>query len=357
MAVSSESEGTDAFYSPETKEIVVYGTDIDIYTQVVLVHELTHVLQDQHFDLSRSFNSDGADSLYKALGEGDATRIEDKYIESLDDDDQEAYYDAIDDSQDSADRSVDDVAPTLLQLFGAPYALGGPMTTIVESEQGVLALDTLFRNPVPSDEGLINVFALLDGERPKDVATPKVGNGEKLTDEGSGFGAITWYLVLASFIDPHVALHAVDGWGGDAYIGCSKNGDECIRADFVGDTPNDTNEMHAALDQWKQAFPPDKVTVTGNDAGVELSACEPDTVPTPRADAGEALSLPVARMQMLQGALDQGMPRDIAECFGARVMDRISLEKLASDKQSDLQDAFNVGMQVGRECAQEAGRA
>ena len=48
--------------------------------RVTLAHELTHVLQDQHFDLERLADPDfdRADEL-RAMAEGDAGRIEDAY--------------------------------------------------------------------------------------------------------------------------------------------------------------------------------------------------------------------------------------------------------------------------------------
>ena len=44
-----------AFYDPDAKEVVIRGGTkfLDVPHRVVLAHELTHVLQDQHFDLNR----------------------------------------------------------------------------------------------------------------------------------------------------------------------------------------------------------------------------------------------------------------------------------------------------------------
>jgi hypothetical protein len=47
----TSGESTLAFYSPESKTITVRGTTLDVATRVTLVHEMTHALQDQHFDL------------------------------------------------------------------------------------------------------------------------------------------------------------------------------------------------------------------------------------------------------------------------------------------------------------------
>src|SRR5262249_30029025 len=155
----------------------------------------------------RTFATDGADSFYRALAEGDATRIEDEYVDSLSDSEQNEYFDEQDADNDSARDDLSNVAPILLQLFGAPYALGEAMTSTVVQEKGVTALDNLFRKPPNSEEGLMNVFALLDNDKAREVATPKLNAGEKKIESGD-FGAISWYLVLAAFDDQKLALDA-----------------------------------------------------------------------------------------------------------------------------------------------------
>ncbi|MEY2467527.1 MAG: hypothetical protein QOF21_225, partial [Actinomycetota bacterium] len=199
------SGGTEAFYDSGEKEIVTRGTKLTVGLRVTLVHELTHALQDQHFDLNRSFATEGGNAFYQALAEGDATRIESDYITKLSDEEQTAYFDEQDTGFSEAEENLEDVSPSLLQLFDAPYALGEPMTTLIAEEQGVGALDKLFRHPPESDEGMFNVFTLLDGQKPKKVLAPKLAAGEKRTGSGD-FGSVSWYLVLASFVDQRTAL-------------------------------------------------------------------------------------------------------------------------------------------------------
>ena len=57
---SLQTSGVLAYYSPKTKKITVKGTSTDdISTRVTVAHELTHALQDQHFDL-RKLEKDAA---------------------------------------------------------------------------------------------------------------------------------------------------------------------------------------------------------------------------------------------------------------------------------------------------------
>ena len=81
-----------AYYDQDEDRIIIRGTEISPALSVTLVHELTHALQDQHFDLDREDESeDGGDEVFRSLVEGDATRVEDGYIASLSDDDRARY--------------------------------------------------------------------------------------------------------------------------------------------------------------------------------------------------------------------------------------------------------------------------
>ena len=74
------SEGTLAYYDPATEVVYVRGDELTPSVRVTVAHELTHVLQDQHFDLERLADPDYEryDGL-RAMAEGDAGRIEDAY--------------------------------------------------------------------------------------------------------------------------------------------------------------------------------------------------------------------------------------------------------------------------------------
>src|SRR6478752_7628880 len=81
-------QGSDvlAFYDSDRERIVVRGKHLDAEHRVTLAHELTHGLQDQHYDLTKlqdAADTGGADDALTALIEGDATRIEDAYYGQL----------------------------------------------------------------------------------------------------------------------------------------------------------------------------------------------------------------------------------------------------------------------------------
>ena len=129
-----------AFYSPKTKRVTVKGEDIDISTRVTLAHELTHALQDQHFDLTK-LDKEAArthsSSDLKAVVEGDAVRVQRLYEDQLSEADQAAYGQA--QSQDSATASDEikakGVPDSISTFFQAPYVLGPIMLALVESAE------------------------------------------------------------------------------------------------------------------------------------------------------------------------------------------------------------------------------
>jgi hypothetical protein len=82
-------EGILGYYSVDDKLIRIRGTTLTPATKTTLVHELTHALQDQHFDIGsqRKKFEDSEESekaaAFAALVEGDASRIENAYRQDL----------------------------------------------------------------------------------------------------------------------------------------------------------------------------------------------------------------------------------------------------------------------------------
>ena len=78
-----------AFYLPTKKKFFVRGTEVDTpNAKVTVAHELTHALQDQHFDLTKlekeAAKTHSSDAL-RSLVEGDAVRVQKLYLKTLPD--------------------------------------------------------------------------------------------------------------------------------------------------------------------------------------------------------------------------------------------------------------------------------
>jgi hypothetical protein len=336
-ALNDESDsGTLAFYDPSDKRVHVRGTKVTVGLKVTLVHELTHALQDQHFDLDDLLDDaddDGQATARRALAEGDATRIEDDYVDSeLSDADQQAYDDEHQGEVDQSEIGTADVPDFVQATFAAPYALGSPFVTMLVDKGGNKEVDRAFRHPPSTEEHLFDPVSFLAGERAK---APKLGL--KVDDDESGvLGPPTWYLVLGQRIDADQALDAALGWDGDTYGQFRLDGRTCIRAVFRGDTERDEDEMGAAIDAWAPKVPgghAQRVDVAGHPG---LEACDPG----PDLDLGVApissklLAVP-ATLGYLEADAAQVLPPAEARCYATTVLHGIGYERLSSDDQDE----------------------
>ena len=348
-----QTGGTTAYYDPDAQEMVIRGTKLTPGLRTTVVHELTHALQDQHFDLNRELESDSSSQFFDGLVEGDAVRIERAYFDALSEADQDALIAEENADGDESDKAVEGVAPALLQLFAVQYNLGEPMTSLVVAEDGVRALDALFRHPPGSDEGLFDPLAVLTHEKVKSVARPKLRRGESRTDSGD-IGPVTLYLVLSSFITERAAMTALDGWAGDSYVGYKRDNRTCIRIAIVGDTSPDVAAIGRAFTDWKAAFTGNLVTVTTTANRVEVDACEPDTIPKARPESAQSLVLPEFRFQLVNEVLNQGLSLDAGKCFAEQFPSasaKLSLDQLNPQSEEEAKPLQALGAELSRRCA------
>jgi hypothetical protein len=109
--------------------------------------------------------------------------------------------------------------------------------------------------------------------------------------------------------------------------------------------------MTNALTQWKAAFTENSAQISSTPDRVELDACEPNVVPKPRADAGDAIGLPVVRLQLLNELSSNNVPRKLAECVTRHVIATVPVATLNSDSQADAQKVFGIAQQIARACS------
>ena len=346
--------GTLAFYDPESERVRVRGTEMTVGMRVTLVHELTHALQDQHFDLDLLYDEDtdgGAATAYRALIEGDALRIEEAYTLDELSSDEQADYDTEYESQleDSLDATAD-VPAFISAAFAIPYALGQPFVLMLANDGGNDAVDDAFDEPPDTEDDLFDPASYLAREEDEDLDLGLPEDVEPF-DEGP-FGSPSWYLLLAERIDPKQAFDAALGWGGDAYAFFERDDRVCVRAGFVGDTAEDEAQMTDALDAWAEAMPGGAAERTDVDGHPGLEACDPgeevDMALTGRAQ--DALFVPslwgflVADASTVLGA-------DDARCYARTVLDTLTYEQITDPEgvafqgeefQATLTEAFEA---------------
>jgi hypothetical protein len=205
------TEGVAAFYDPARKRVFVPDGPLTPSLRVTLAHELTHALQDQHYDLSAMQDEapDDEASAHRALIEGDAQRIQQAYVGSLSDADMAQYREETKRAAAGSRRALEGVPPIIQAFFESPYVLGEGLMEALLLDGGPSRINQAFVEPPTSEEQLLDPFTYLDGDDPIEVAKPALGSGETEVDAGD-LGAITWYVLLAERLDPRTALRAVD---------------------------------------------------------------------------------------------------------------------------------------------------
>lgn len=316
-------QGTLAYYSHRTKRIDVRGTDLTPSLRVTLVHEMTHALQDQHFDLGRidKMALSGEQTGFQTLFEGDAVRVQEAYAATLTGADK-ASYDADQSSkQTSGKADLSGVPSALVTLFGAPYDLGPELLKVLISKNSNDSVDEAFRNPPVDEAQVFDPWVYLAHQQPDKVSTPAVPAGGKSFDSGD-FGALSWFVALSQRIDPHVALQAADAWAGDAFVAFQQNQRVCVLVDVHATSASAGARMASGFTQWARAMPAGAVTVTPKGTGLEVNACDPGPTAnlTPVATAADAMVLPVVRTEITLSTLHQGGTLPQARCAGTAVV-------------------------------------
>lgn len=338
-----QSSSVLAFYTPKDKKVYVRGTAVDTpKAKVTVAHELTHALQDQHFDLTKleeqATKRHSSDAL-RSLVEGDAVRVQKLYLDTLPAAEQQDY-----DSQNSSDvkeaqdqSDAADVPESLQVLLEAPYAFGDSMLQVVIADGKERALDALYEKPPANDLAYLLPTTLVDGSRFEAVSPPAVdGRGERKVGTEDTFGAFALYLVLAQQMPVADALRVADGWGGDAMVDYRKDGQRCVRAAFVGRTRGGTDAIGSALRTWASAQPAGSATVDDRNDRVVLSACDVDTPRAPALhDANEALALAANRDGVLGTFMEQGAPREAALCAADGVVRDAAFQPLLQQSVTD----------------------
>ncbi|HLF41117.1 MAG TPA: hypothetical protein VI854_06535, partial [Acidimicrobiia bacterium] len=323
--------GTLAFYSPETERVSVRGTELTLSVRATLVHELTHVAQDQHFDLGR-IEDDEAGWL-RTVVEGDAERVLSHWVDQLDPA-TKAAYDAEGDTAEAPDLAG--IPEVLLAFFGAPYEFGYGFVEALTALGGNPSIDRALQNPPVSDEQVFDPFRYLARDVPLPVQAPVLRRGESKTGVDDGipddFGALTLFLMLSQRVDHREALRAVDGWGGDSYIGFERDGRRCVRLAVKGDTPADTDELTGTLDAWARSMPEGTASVKAHGGQAELTTCDPG--PEFKLGApqlGEAMSYPLLRTGAAIGLVGSGISWEESRCVAGGLSQRFTPDEFSME--------------------------
>jgi hypothetical protein len=262
--------GVVGFYNPETGELVVRGSAITPYVRLVLVHELTHALEDQHFDIDRKDLDDRDDESgtgFVALTEGSALRVEDLYRETLTDEERAAAEN--EEARLSQGIDLASIPRSVAQVIGFPYIFGPGLLASLEEDGGNARIDEAFADPPITSEQVLDPDAWLDGDAAPVGIPPPPADGE-VFDQGV-IGQWGLYMILGEEVGDRAAVEAAGGWGGDWYVAWRRGEEVCVRATIVMDTADDLRELAGALDEWAAAHR--DAEVARGEGDLTIAAC------------------------------------------------------------------------------------
>ena len=249
------TEQVAGYYDPKTREF--YLADwIDLDGQrPVMAHELTHALQDQHFDLRRfdkwpKHDSD-AELAAHALIEGDASLVMVQYL-ARSPLRQLSFIKSMVLGGGGATDQLDKAPRIIRETLTFPYFQGMTFATGVYKHGGWDEVSAAFKNLPKSTEQILHADKYFAGEEPRKVAlkdiSPALGKGWKMADNDVE-GEWGYYLLLDEFLKSgDESRKASEGWGGDRYAlftGPNER-DALIAQKAVWDTEQDAREFFDA---------------------------------------------------------------------------------------------------------------
>jgi hypothetical protein len=282
-ANDTQAADTIAFYDPDSKKVYVRGAGaFTIETRVTLAHELTHVLQDQYFDLPKlqkkaADSKTGSSDAFTALQEGDAVHVENKYVAAQSPTERKEYDRLSNATSDAANNRTKDVPAVVGTLFGAPYIFGPQIIEVLESNGGNTAINNALTGPTPSTRIYLDPTAL--NETPTMPPVPALQAGEKKLSTGSGnnnddeFDDFTLYLMLGAHVDTTSALRAADAFSAGSEVLYTKSGKTCFRAAVDSASPAGEALLHSVLQRWTRAMP--EAAIDSANGQVVFHSCDP----------------------------------------------------------------------------------
>lgn len=314
--------GIVGLYVSEEKTLYVRGTELTPYVRSTVVHELTHALQDQHFDLDGLFEKapDGDDTALRGLIEGDAVRVEENFQSQLSPQDKQAYDAA---SQTAVARAEDADVPAVLQhLQEIPYVLGPGLLDVLLQQGGNAAVDRAFHTPPVSEAQLADPVHVPLDRRPVKVADPALPPGADELDEATPFGQMSLFQVLGAKLGYSRAWAAVQGWAGDRSRTYRQDGRTCVAVDVQMADAAAGGRVTAAARAW--AAGNDRTVVEQEGTSLHLRACDPGSEAVAAPVEPDAFEVLAARAQLGHYlVVQQRVPPRFAECLSRVVVARL----------------------------------
>lgn len=253
-------EQVGAYYDPATRSVNFPIGSISIQElQVIIAHELTHVLQDQHFGLDRLLSSaTNSDNLlaHQALAEGDATLVQ--YLWFF-----ERTGRAISDAQlqrfinniiNTAVNPTDEIPDFLFEQQIGIYFRGMAFVFELKKRGGWATVNRAYTTPPMSMEHILHPDKYFAGESLEEIALPDFANEPfsrdwELLDQDT-LGEFGLRIIFNTFDVNTPSYAAAAGWHGDQYVVLKHRQDNtpALVLFTTWDTEQDATEFKAAYE-------------------------------------------------------------------------------------------------------------
>jgi hypothetical protein len=259
------------FYDTSAKRLVFEGgTQPTPFERFTLAHELTHALQDQHFDLSQldrlnDVCQDEPAEAFLSLAEGDAVQTQLAWARA------NLSAGEIAELQQEAGSfpPPPPTPPFVQQFFEFPYSFGQPFVEALQNRGGERAVDDAFANPPVSTEQILHPEKYPD-DVPQAVNIPdlssRLGQGWSLVDQQE-VGEAWLRIVLQLRLSAEAAANAAAGWDGGLLRSWGDGSKTAVLMETVWDSPQDAEEFGAAMNDW---FDHQAAAATQNGAAVQV---------------------------------------------------------------------------------------
>ena len=219
---------TAAGLRQETTELRIVGflTGRDLVGELLVAHELTHALQDQHWPLPTEpepmTNANGDRSIARrALVEGDASLASIAYVrqEPLDQDTVQRFTEQVAMIPEELRNSHPNVPEVVRASLAFQYNTGSVFAATAYLRGGWPAVDAAEADPPTSSEQVLHPEKYFDARENPRVVT--LGGLDELERRGwtrvfeDTFGELDVRVLVGRVVDPIRAVGIAAGWGGD----------------------------------------------------------------------------------------------------------------------------------------------
>jgi hypothetical protein len=266
------------FYNSQNGELVYTGDEqLSRIEQFILAHELTHAIDDQHFDLDRLDDiamTCQDERFLAALGtvEGSANHFATQVI----------FRFPVTEIGALSGGGSEGVPPLIVELQAYPYTAGQAFVDSLAEDGGPAAVNRALKTFPATTEQVLHPEKF-PGDTPKRVDVPDFAPtfGRHWRDHDVMIVGELWLqALLHTRLDRPAAERAAAGWDGGIYRAWSDGHDVAVILRTEWDSPKDASEFRDLLNRWVREGKGDALIMPPKGTTVNAGfASGPDVMP------------------------------------------------------------------------------